>query len=65
MCLAIPGKVIEIKEDSFVVDYLVEKREVYASAVEVAVGDYVIVSNKVIINKISEKEAKEFLELLA
>ncbi|MBS3088460.1 HypC/HybG/HupF family hydrogenase formation chaperone [Candidatus Pacearchaeota archaeon] len=64
MCLTIPGKVIEIKKDSFVVDYVSEKREAIASAIDVKKGDYVIVSNKIIIKKIPEQNAKKILEML-
>jgi hydrogenase expression/formation protein HypC len=64
MCLAIPGKIVEVGENYFVVDYESEKREVNFSMVEVAVGDYVIVNNKIIIAKVSEKRAREFLEML-
>jgi hydrogenase expression/formation protein HypC len=61
MCLAIPGKIVEVGENYFVVDYESEKREVNFSMVEVAVGDYVIVNNKIIIAKVSEKRAREFI----
>ena len=65
MCLAVPGKVIEIKDDKFIVDYGPMKREAIGSAVEdIKKGDYVILNNKIIIKKMSEKEYKEFLEVL-
>jgi hydrogenase assembly chaperone HypC/HupF len=64
MCLTIPGKVIEIKDNSFVVDYVSEKREIIASAIDVKEGDYVLVSNKVIIKKLTEENAKKMLEML-
>jgi hydrogenase expression/formation protein HypC len=61
MCLAIPGKIVEVGENYFVIDYESEKREVNFSMVEVAVGDYVIVNNKIIIAKVPEERAKEFI----
>jgi hydrogenase expression/formation protein HypC len=61
MCLAIPGKIVEVGENYFVVDYESEKREVNFSMVEVAVGDYVIVNNKIIIAKVPEERAKDFI----
>lgn len=64
MCLAIPGKIEKIEEGKIVVSYGVEKREAEASVVEVDVGDYVIVNNKVIINKLSKQDVDRFLELL-
>jgi len=65
MCLAIPGKIIEIdnKNNKFLIDYQTEKREVNMSLVDVKIGDYVIVSNKIIITKVKPDNAKKFLEL--
>ena len=56
MCFAIPGKVIEVDGDKVVVDYEVEKREV-ESLLDVKVGEWVIVSNKMVIKKVPENEA--------
>jgi hydrogenase maturation factor len=68
MCLAIPGKVIEIESNSgnkrYILDYGVEKREAIASAVKVKIGDYVIVNNKIIIKKIAKKDFNNFMELI-
>jgi hydrogenase expression/formation protein HypC len=65
MCLAIPGKVIEIKEDEITLDYGSEKRTVNINIVDdLKVGDYAIVSNKIIVAKVPEKQAEEFMELL-
>ncbi|MGD9276121.1 MAG: HypC/HybG/HupF family hydrogenase formation chaperone [Candidatus Pacearchaeota archaeon] len=62
MCLAIPGRVIEIKEDgSCVVDYVFEKREAKIFISDIKLGDYVIVSNKIVVMKIPEEQAKEYL----
>ena len=59
ICLAVPGKVVEIKEDVAIVDYSGEKREANCSLVDVKVGDYVIVQAKFVVGKLSEQEAKE------
>ena len=65
MCLAIPGKVTEIGEDNFVIDYGSEKREVVTNLVEnLRVGEYVIVSNKIIVARVEEEKAKKFLEMV-
>ncbi len=64
MCLSIPGKVVEIKEDKIIIDYGSEKREATNSVVDIKIGDYVIINNKVIINKLEENEAKRFLEII-
>ena len=64
MCLSIPGKVVEIGQGKFVLDYGSEKREVNMSLVDVVVGDYVIVNNKMIVTKISRENAEKFLEII-
>ncbi len=63
MCFAVPGKLISIEEGKYIIDYGVEKREAVASAIDVKLGDNVLISNKVIIKKYSKKEMKEFIEL--
>ena len=63
MCLAVPGKIIEIKDNLAIIDYIDEKREADCSLIECKVGEYVIVSNKVVIDKIEKKEAVESLKL--
>ena len=63
MCLAVPGKILEIKDNLAVIDYIDEKREADCSLLDCKVGDYVIVSNKVVIDKIEKKEAVESLKL--
>ena len=63
MCLAIPGKVIKINKENAIVDYLGEKRTVDCSLVDCKIGDYVIVQNKFIMQKVPEKEALEQLKL--
>lgn len=63
MCLAIPGKILEIKKDTAVIDYGSEKREANCSLIKCNVGDYVIVSNMMVIDKVDKKEAEESLEM--
>jgi len=64
MCLAIPGKIIEVNENKFVIDYGSEKRIVNMSLVDVDVGDYVVVSNKIIVTKVPKEEAIKFLDII-
>lgn len=64
MCLSIPGKVVKKSRQGYIIDYGKEKREIKQSIVDVEVGDYVIVSNKMIISKVNKEKAKEFLEVL-
>lgn len=65
MCLAIPGKVVEIDRDGqhAVVDYGGTKRVVNVSLVDVKVNDYVLVHAGFAIQVLDEKEAEETLDL--
>jgi hydrogenase expression/formation protein HypC len=70
MCLGIPGKVIEIREDSGLrmgrVDFGgVRKEACLAYAPDVELGDYVIVHVGFAISKVDEEEALRTLELLS
>ena len=64
MCLAIPGKVLEVKGKEAVVDYGGVKRTVRIDLVEAIEGDYVIVHAGYAIEVMDEKEAQETLKLL-
>ena len=63
MCLAIPGKVVELKDNGkiAVVDYGSERREADNSLVKAKPGDWVLVQFKMVVEKLSETEAKEAL----
>ena len=64
MCLAIPGKVVELKDNGkiAVVDYGSERREADNSLVKAKPGDWVLVQFKMVVEKLSETEAKEVLK---
>ena len=65
MCLAIPVKVIKIKDNSAQVDMAGVKRLVDVRFLEsLKVGDYILVHAGFAIEKINEKQAKETLKLL-
>lgn len=64
MCLAVPGKVVEIKGKKAIIDYSGEKREADCSLMKVKVGDYVIVNNKLIIQVISKEEYDNSTKLI-
>jgi hydrogenase assembly chaperone HypC/HupF len=65
MCLSIPGKIVVIGENRFVIEYPKEKRVVNLNIVDdLKIGDYVIVSNKIIIAKIPKDDAEKFFELM-
>jgi hydrogenase expression/formation protein HypC len=61
MCIAAPGKIIEIKGQKAVVQYPNERREVYTGGEKVKVGDMVLVQMGIVIQKLSEEEAKSAL----
>ena len=63
MCVAAPGKVIEINDNIATVDYNGNVTKANAGVVNVNVGDYVLVHAGLIIQKISKSEAKEMEEL--
>ncbi len=66
MCLAIPGKIIEIKKDKerATVDYGDgTKRVANITLVDVKTGDYILVHAGFAIQILDEKEAKETLDL--
>ena len=62
MCLAIPGKIIEIKNGVATVDYGIEKRKGKIIEKGFNLGDYVIIQGGVVIEKIEKKEAEDALE---
>jgi hydrogenase expression/formation protein HypC len=70
MCLAIPGKILEINESNELmrmgrVDFGGVVRDICLTYVpEAGVGDYVIVHTGFAINRLDEEAAKESLELL-
>jgi len=64
MCLAIPAKVVGIKEDKAQVDFGEGVlREVSVSLVNAKVGEYVLVHAGYAIQVLSEKEAEETISL--
>ncbi len=63
MCLAVPGKVIEINNTIGIVDFNGVKREVRLDLVDVKIGDYVIVHTGFAIEKMDEKDALESLDI--
>ena len=66
MCLAIPGKIVEIdkNKEHGIVDYGDEtKRKVNISLVEAKIGNYVLVHAGFAIELLDEKDAQETLNL--
>lgn len=65
MCLAIPGKILNIKEDKVIVEYPGENREVMNTGFDLKEGEYVFVQAGIVIQKIPEDEAVESLKAWA
>ncbi len=59
MCLAIPGKIKELKGRQAIVEYPGQVREALVGEKGVKVGDFVLVQMGIISRKISEEEALE------
>jgi len=64
LCLAFPGKVIELDGNRAIVDFGGVRQEVDVSLLEdVEVGDWVLVHTGFAIQKMTEEEAKASLEV--
>lgn len=64
MCLAIPGKIVKIEKNFGMVQYPGEQRKVMLDPlIPVVLGDYVLVQMGIVIQKVSEEEAKSSWEV--
>ena len=63
MCVALPGKVIEIKECDAVVDFNGNQVTARAGLVDVKVGDYVLVHAGCVIQKVTQQDMEEMKNL--
>ena len=59
MCLAIPGKVVSLRNSIAIIDCLTEKKEAIVKGIAVKPGDYVLVQFGMVAQKLSEKDASE------
>ncbi|MFA6027898.1 MAG: HypC/HybG/HupF family hydrogenase formation chaperone [Patescibacteria group bacterium] len=65
MCLTIPGQVKEINKDNYVVQYGPQEIKVPNTIIKnIEEGDWVMVQNKTITQKISPKQAQDFFKLM-
>ena len=63
MCVALPGKVIEIKDRDAVVDFNGNQVTARAGLVDVRVGDYVLVHAGCVIQKVTQQDMEEMKNL--
>lgn len=63
MCVALPGKVIEIKDRDAVVDFNGNRVTARAGLVDVKVGDYVLVHAGCVIQKVTQQDMEEMKNL--
>jgi len=65
MCVAIPGKVIEIYEGESLIDFGKIKKRVNTFFIDnIQLGDYVLIHAGCAIEKVSEEEAIETMDIL-
>ena len=65
MCLAIPGKIVKIKDGNAIVDYGPEQRQASLGLIDCSVGDYVVVNSGFVIQKISKDDAEKAIEVIS
>lgn len=63
MCVALPGKVVEIYEKDALVDFSGNRVRAISGLVPIALGDYVLVHAGCILQKLSAGEARDMIEL--
>ncbi len=63
MCVALPGKVIEIYERDTLVDFSGNRVRAISGLVPIKVGDYVLVHAGCILQKLSTGEAQDMIRL--
>tara|TARA_Y100000310_G_scaffold343478_1_gene451308 strand:+ start:2153 stop:2362 length:210 start_codon:yes stop_codon:yes gene_type:complete len=64
MCLAIPGKITEINNNTAIIDYGSEKRQAKIIVGSYAIGDFVIAQGKIVIEKVPTEQVKGWLDLV-
>ncbi|MBR4026434.1 MAG: HypC/HybG/HupF family hydrogenase formation chaperone [Lachnospiraceae bacterium] len=64
MCVALPGKVIELQDKTAVVDFNGNQVTARMGLVDIKVGDFVLVHAGCILQKVSQKDANSLNELM-
>ncbi|MFA6973904.1 MAG: HypC/HybG/HupF family hydrogenase formation chaperone [Parcubacteria group bacterium] len=63
MCLTIPKKVVAVGKEIFIVETFDGTRQEVKSIVELSVGDFCITQQNVVIQKMTDEDAKEIFEI--
>lgn len=63
MCVAAPGKVIEINGNTAIIDYNGNKISANKGIIDISIGDYALVHAGLIIQKIPEDEALNMIDI--
>lgn len=64
MCVALPGKVIQVNEKDAVVDFNGNQVTARTGLVDIEVGDYVLVHAGCVIQKVTPQDAQNLTELM-
>jgi hydrogenase assembly chaperone HypC/HupF len=65
MCLSIPYKILEIKNNKAIADFQGKREEVGTELIkDIKINDYAIISDGFIIKKISAQEAEEIFSII-
>lgn len=64
VCLTIPKKIIEIRDNSVIVETHNGDRQELKSMVELAIGDFVISQQNIVLEKIDKNEAQEIFNMI-
>lgn len=65
MCIAAPGRIVEITDDTAIIEYGSNKISANIGIVDAQVGDWVLVHAGLVIQVLPEDEAKAMLELFS
>lgn len=63
MCVALPGKVIDVRDRKATVDFNGNRVDARTGFVDIAPGDYVLVHAGCILQKLTEQDADEMNEI--
>ncbi len=64
MCVALPGKVIELNGTDAVIDFSGYIVTAMAGLVDIAIGDYVLVHAGCVLQKVNRAEAEDLVNLM-